>query len=111
LKLSDDQKKQLTELRDGQREKMGELFRNRGEAGGNDEDRRAQFQKMRTEMEEKALTILSSEQRTQFEKMKGEKLEIDMSQLRRGPGGPGGPGGGQRGGRPGGDRTRNPNET
>jgi hypothetical protein len=118
LKLSDDQRKRITEVREKQREKFGALFQNRGE--GNDEDRRKQFETLREEGTKLTLDVLSSEQRDQFEKMKGEKVDFELNQFggRGGPGG-GGPGGGFRGGRPGqgrpgegggrpeGDRSRN----
>lgn len=101
LKITDEQKQQMQEVREAQRGKMQELFQNRE---GSEEDRRAKFQAAMQEVSDKVLAVLSNEQRDQFEKMKGEKLELDLSQLRRGgPGGPGGPGG-FRGRGPGGDR-------
>jgi len=110
LKLSDDQKKQVADVREKQREKMGALFQNRGE-GTNEEERRKQFETLREETAKLTTDILSSEQRDQLEKMKGEKADFDVGQATRGggpggrggPGGQGGPGGGGfRGGRPGG---------
>jgi Spy/CpxP family protein refolding chaperone len=101
LKITDDQKKQIAEVREKQREKFGAMFQNRGE--GNDEDRRKQFETLREESTKLTLDVLSSEQRDQFEKMKGEKADFELNAFGRGgPGGPGGPGGGFRGGRPGG---------
>lgn len=105
LKITDEQKEKLTSTREAQREKVGAMFR---EGQGNEGDRdamREKFQKLREENETELLGILTAEQREQFEKMKGDKFELDMSQFNRGPGGPGGPGGGRFGGRrPGGDR-------
>ena len=105
LKISDDQKKQIADVGEKQREKMGALFQNRGEGGGNEEERRKQFDTLREETSKLTLDVLNSEQRDQLEKMKGAKADFDVGQALRGPGGPGGrggPGGGFRGGRPGG---------
>lgn len=102
LKISDDQKDQIRTVREKQREKMTAMFRDGGQ-GGDREAMREKFQQLRTENEKEVLEVLTEKQRDQFEKMKGEKFEIDFSSLR--PGGPGGPGGrfgGDR--RPGGDR-------
>ncbi|MGC3967653.1 MAG: Spy/CpxP family protein refolding chaperone [Pirellulales bacterium] len=123
LKITEDQKKQLADKREEMGAKMREMFSGRrgegeGERRGPDEDMRAKFQQMQTDMNDQMLSVLSSEQKAQFEKMKGEKFEFDRSQFSfggRGPGGPGGqggqggPGGGGFGGRrPGGDGGRRP---
>jgi len=93
LKITEDQKKQLIAVREEVGQKMREMFANRGEGRG--EDMRAKFQEMQNQTIEKLLGVLTPEQRDQFEKMKGEKFELDRSQMFgvRGPGGPGGPGG------------------
>lgn len=105
LKLSEEQKEKISSLRTAQREKVGAMFRE----GGRDADRdamREKFTKLREENEKELTAVLSSEQQTKFEKMKGEKFEIDMSTF-RGPGGPGGERGGRFGGRrPDGDGNR-----
>ncbi|MCE9605983.1 MAG: hypothetical protein K8U03_13895 [Planctomycetia bacterium] len=90
LKLSDDQKKQLATVREEAATKMREAMgAGRGEGQGPSEEARAKFQEMRKEMNDKLLAVLSTEQRAQFEKLKGEKADIDFTQL-RGPGGRGG---------------------
>jgi hypothetical protein len=63
------------------------------------------MQELRTESDNKLLAVLSSEQKDKYEALKGEPVEIDMSQF-RGFGGRGGGfgGGGGRGGRDGGGR-------
>jgi hypothetical protein len=114
LKITDDQKKKLAETREEAGQKMREMFSGRrgegeGERRGPDEDMRAKFQQMQTETNDKILAVLDSEQKAKFEQMKGEKFELDRSQMGfggRGPGGPGGQGGpgGFGGRRPGGDR-------
>jgi hypothetical protein len=67
----------------------------------------AEIQKMTKELGDKLLEVLTSDQRAQLDKMKGEKIDIDFSTLmgpggRGGRGGPGGPGGPPPGG-PGGN--------
>src|SRR5688572_22632494 len=106
LKLNDEQKEKIKSTREAQREKVGAMFREGGQGGeGNRDAMREKFQKLRQENDAELAAILTSDQRAQFDKMKGEKFELDMSQLNRG--GPGaGPGGPTRfgGRRPGGDR-------
>jgi hypothetical protein len=85
LKFSDEQKNQLKSVR----ESMIEKFRGMGRPAS-DEERKAQREKMQAagkELEEKVLGVLTPEQKESFEKMKGTKLDIDMSKLfPRGPG-------------------------
>jgi transcriptional regulator with XRE-family HTH domain len=106
LGLSDDQVSQLESIRDETAAQMRELFQAGGFAPGadvSDEDRQArreQFQQLREEASEKLLAVLTEEQQQQFDEMKGEPFELDMSQFRgqggrRGPGGGGRPRGGQ----------------
>lgn len=111
LKITEEQKKELSAKREEMGQKMREMFtagRGEGQRGGPpSEEMRTKFQQLQTEMTEKLLGVLTSEQRAKFEQMKGEKFEFDRSQMfgGRGPGGPGGgPGGpdGQGGRRPGG---------
>ncbi len=85
LKLSDEQKKKLIAIRDEGADKQQEIVKalTSGEGG----DRAAGFAKMqalRKELGEKALAVLTAEQRETFEKMKGAKFEFP-----RGRGGPG----------------------
>jgi hypothetical protein len=44
-------------------------------------ERRERFREARDEGEKKALAVLSAEQREQFEKLQGKKIEIDTSPL------------------------------
>jgi Spy/CpxP family protein refolding chaperone len=112
LKITDEQKQKFTSAREAQREKMSALFQQGGGGGNNNDEAartamREKFENLRKENDNELFAILTSEQRDQVEKMKGDKFEYDRSQFGRGPGGPGGPGGqgGQRfgGRRPGGD--------
>jgi len=105
LGISDEQRAEIRTIREGQREKVMAMFREGQGGEGNREAMREKFQTLRTENDKQLLAVLTTKQSEQFEKMKGEKFELDMSQMGRGPGGPGGPGGARFGGRrPGGDR-------
>lgn len=103
LNVTDDKKKQLEEIRQKNMDAMRELFRGARDQEGGREAIREKADKLREEEGKAMLAVLTSEQQTQLEELKGEKVEIDLSQL-RGPGGPGGrfgdrPGGGGRGAR------------
>ncbi|MEM0924415.1 MAG: hypothetical protein AAGJ83_00120 [Planctomycetota bacterium] len=116
LNLSASQKEELTEtarsIQEDVREKMREMFQ-----GGGGGDFREKAEEMRKEAEQKILGVLTSDQKTSFEKMKGEPFEMPTERgrfgggQRGGAGGPGGrggrggerPGRGGPGGRPGGD--------
>ena len=143
LALSEDQQKQVDSVFTASQEEMQKLFprggfggpggpggggagaEGAGGAGGeaNEADetaRRERFQKMQEQMQKlnedrdtKLMAVLTDEQKTKFEELKGKPF--DVSQLRGrgfgfgGPGGgPGGPGGGGRG--PGGGRQGGPRE-
>jgi Spy/CpxP family protein refolding chaperone len=104
LKLSDEQIAKIKTLGDDSMKKMGELF-----GSGLDRDEmRKKMDEMRKDIEKKAMDVLSADQKTKLEKMKGKELKIPDSELRmpgmggrggrggrnRGPGGGGGGGGG-----------------
>jgi len=111
LGVTEDQKAQMTALRDELAAKGKELFQ-----GGKDltqEERKAQFEafnESRKELQEKIQNVLTSEQREALTRLQGEPFDVQA--LRRGfggfggQGGPGGPGG-QR--RPGGNNNNNNN--
>ena len=80
LGLSDEQKKKLTSINADSRAKSRELFQ------GDREGRRDKFAALRKETGEQRLAVLSADQKEKFEKMKGEKFELDRSALRRGGG-------------------------
>ena len=98
LAITADQKTALSTLRDENRKAMGELFA--GGGGGRDASEevraanREKISKAMAEANEKTLAVLTSDQKADFEKLQGKKIEIDRAALR----GPGGPGGGRRGG-------------
>lgn len=105
LNITDDQKKKLGEARQSNGEAMREAFEGARDQNGSREEMRAKFEKMREDANKKLMEVLTSEQQEKLESLKGEKVEIDMSQL-RGGGGPGGDRGrgGERGSRDRGDR-------
>ena len=78
LKISDDQKTKLAAVREEGNKKMEEAMqalRGGGGGGGGDlGDVRKKMMDMRKELGDTALTVLSPEQREQFEKMKGAKF-------------------------------------
>ena len=110
LKITEEQKKELSAKREELGQKMREMFsaaRGDGQQRGPSEEMRTKFQQMQTERTEKLLGVLTSEQRAKFEQMKGAKFEFDRSQMFGGRA-PGGPGGGPGG--PGGQGFRRPGE-
>ncbi len=95
LNLTDDQKKKMDEVRESNRAAMREAFQ-----GGRDQaGAREKLEKLREESNSKLMAVLTSDQQAQLEAMKGEKVDIDMSQLR---------GGGRQPGNRGGRGQRNP---
>jgi len=90
LKLSDDQVAKIKSTDEDSMKKMGELFR----SGGDRDAMRKKMDEMRKETEKKKMDVLTADQKTALEKMKGKKLEIPASELRM----PGFGGGGRRGG-------------
>ncbi len=83
LKITDEQQKKLAEIAKETQAEQSKLFSGMREA--TDEQRAAAFQKLsklRSEADEKALAVLTAEQKEAFQKMKGEKFELQMP---RGP--------------------------
>jgi hypothetical protein len=103
LKLTDEQKEKLNTVRDEQRQTMMDEMQALRDDGADFQEMRETIDELNKARDEALLAELTDEQKKQFEEMKGEAFEIDMSQLRgRFGGGRGGFGGG-RGGRGGGD--------
>jgi len=80
LKITDDQKRKLEEVQQGNMREMSEVF----SSGNPNEERRGTFDEMRKNGEKKLLDVLTSEQQAQLNTLKGEELKIDMMNL---PGG------------------------
>jgi len=109
LSLSEDQQKQLTELRAAGDAQRRELFQGAGAGGGGDREAlREKMTAIQKEQTDKTLAVLNADQKAQFEKMQGEKFEFPANLRRGGFGGPGGAAGGPGGGRPrrGGDNNQ-----
>jgi hypothetical protein len=98
LSVTDDQMEKLRDAQRSNMEAMGEAFREMRDMS--DDERRAKFRALRAEADKKLMALLTKEQQEQLEALKGEKIEIDMSQLR----GRGGRGRGERGDRDRSDR-------
>ena len=79
LKITEQQQEQLTSTRRESFQAFGEAFRSAGDLS--EDQRREKLQELRRESEQKVLAVLTAEQREQFEKMQGEKIEIDTRQL------------------------------
>jgi Spy/CpxP family protein refolding chaperone len=89
LGISEQQQAQLEKVREEQGEKMRALF-----SGDNRDQAREKMAELRKESSDRALAVLTAEQRDKFEKMKGKPVNADLDELRRGGfgGGRGGPG-------------------
>jgi hypothetical protein len=100
LGITDDQKDALKTITDESAKKGRELFQNSGLGPDSTDEDRAKFGEktaaLRKETETECMAVLTDEQKAQFAKMRGERFELDMSQMGRG-----GFGGGGRRGRPG----------
>lgn len=96
LKITEAQKKEMEELATKQREEGREQMRKLFEEVGRDGIREA-MAKYQKENNAKQLAILTSTQKSEFEKMKGKEFKMPEGANMFG-GGRGGPGGGGRGG-------------
>jgi hypothetical protein len=77
LKLSDDQNKQLETIRDAAGQEMRGAF----QPGGDQEAARKKAAEIQKSAGEKALAVLSDEQKKEFEKLQGEKIELPEGAL------------------------------
>jgi Spy/CpxP family protein refolding chaperone len=84
LELTDQQKEELAEIAKDSQAKQSELYTAMRDA--TDDQRSEVFQKFRqarSDADEKALGVLTAEQKKSFEEMKGEKIELEMRRGRR----------------------------
>jgi Spy/CpxP family protein refolding chaperone len=103
LEITDEQKTKLGEARESNMEAAREAFGELRDQDLSQDEMRDKMREIQQEGDKKVLAVLTSDQQAKFEQLKGEPVEIDMSQFRgRGFGGGGGFGGG-RGGRGGDD--------
>jgi len=80
LGITEEQKEKMKSLNDGMMEKFRGMMGRRGD----ESERQAQREKMqelRKEYESKTLDVLTADQKEKFEKMKGPKFDLDMSEL------------------------------
>ena len=107
LKLTETQNKKIEETIAANREsmfaQMRELFRG-GEGGADRDAIRKKMQDLRKQSDEKVLAILTSEQKKQFEKIKGDPFEMPEGGFGRRPGGQRRPGEARGEGQPRGER-------
>ena len=82
LKVTEDQQAKLEEARESNMRSAGEAFRELRDLSG--DERRARLQELRAESDKSLLAVLTSEQQAQYESLKGEPVEVDMSEFRGG---------------------------
>ncbi|HUY31282.1 MAG TPA: hypothetical protein VMV69_00770 [Pirellulales bacterium] len=78
LKLSDDQKKQLETIREAAGQEMRAAFQ---QAAGDRDAARKKATEIRKSAGEKALAVLSDEQKNEFKNLQGEKIELPEDAL------------------------------
>ncbi len=99
LGLSDDQKSKLKDIADDAQQKRMDLFSAGPPADQQEmQDRIQKGQKISADQKEKAMAVLTADQKDKLEKMQGKKFELDMSQMMPRGGFGGGGGGAPKGG-------------
>ncbi len=109
LEITDEQKTKLGEVRESNMEAAREAFQELRDQDLPQDEMRDKFREIQQEGDKKVLAVLTSDQQAKLEQLKGEPVEVDMSQFRgRGFGGGRGGRGGDDGdgGRRGGRRNR-----
>ncbi len=76
LKITDEQKEELADVREEGSQAMQETFRKLRGGGGDQGDIREKMAELRNKLSEKALAVLAPDQREQFEKMQGAKFDF-----------------------------------
>lgn len=104
LGISDAQRSKLTATRTANQESMGAQMREIFQGGGDREANRAKIEEIRKANDAKLLAVLTPEQQTKFEQMKGKPFTMPEN---AGRGGPPGGFGGRRGGNRGGNNNNN----
>jgi Spy/CpxP family protein refolding chaperone len=85
LQFTGEQTKKYEEARDANRQAMQEMI------GMSREDRQAKRDEFRKAADDRLLGVLTDQQKTEFEAMKGTALTVDLSPLQQRPGGGGRP--------------------
>ena len=84
LKLTEQQQKKVAQIAKDMAAKRSELFASMRDATQEQRTQAIQkYMKMRADADEKALGLLTAEQKEAFEKMKGEKIELPTRRGRR----------------------------
>jgi Spy/CpxP family protein refolding chaperone len=104
LGVTEDQKSKLEEARQENMESMRDAMEDLRDQDLSREEMGAKMQELRTESDKKLLAALTEGQQADYEALKGDPVEVDMSQFRGGFGGRGGGGRGEGRGRGGRDR-------
>ncbi len=84
LELSDDQLKKLAEIREEGNAAMQEAMQSLRAGGGDQGEMREKMGKLRDELSEKALAVLTDEQREKLDKMKGAEFKFPQQRGGRG---------------------------
>jgi Spy/CpxP family protein refolding chaperone len=85
LKLTDEQKQKLEQINKDMQAKQSELFRSMREASREQRTEASQkMRKIRSDTDKQALDVLTAQQKEEFEKMKGKKIELQMERRRGG---------------------------
>jgi Spy/CpxP family protein refolding chaperone len=79
LQLTDEQKEKLEGVREASRDE----FMNAGLRDLDDDARAKKIEELTKSRDDKALAVLTEEQRADFDEMKGEELKVDLSNLPR----------------------------
>jgi Spy/CpxP family protein refolding chaperone len=98
LEITEEQKTTLAEVRESNREAAEEARDELRDQDLSEDEMRDKFREIQQEGDKKLLAVLTSDQQAKLEQLKGEPVEIDMSQFRGRFGGGRGFGGGGRGG-------------
>lgn len=104
LKITEDQKGELDGIREENRQSFFDMFQDFQDMS--DDERREAMTKLQQEADDRLLAGLTEEQKGAFEKLSGEEVDFDLSQLRSGFGGRGG--GGRQGAGSEGNRPQRP---
>jgi Spy/CpxP family protein refolding chaperone len=94
LALTDEQTKKLEEVRQGNFQAMRDAFADMGQMSR--EERQTKRDELKKASDEKLLGVLTDQQKTEFDALKGAPLTVDLSPLRPQRGGGGCGGGGNR---------------